>query len=430
MDIEKFEIGYKEYPDKAKGWSGGVYFPREEVVKRSNIDIENGTLKLSSRTWTETEVTGFGIYTYVEGPILTQKTGLKDHKWTVIFSNPCSELIGVNCYADEVLVIKDAAIMPGCDQEISFIYCSIYEDTTLQFFVSDPATCKEDAGFNSLYIKNIEYIECEKKKTGEKPTIFLASDSTVQTYDKYYYPQMGWGQVFERYFCPKEELTEYMSDDRIYPQCHVYEKESIIIENRAIGGRSSRSFIDEGKWNALLRRAKPGDYCFIQWAHNDATAARPNRYVSVSEFDGFLMKYIRSCKSRGIYPVLVTPVSRRNCDDNNGDFPMSFGEYRDVVIEVGRRENVPVIDLGRMSNEYLKKIGVDKSKELNLWCSKGEYPDGAYADGVSDNTHLQEYGAIVYARMVAEAILTTEGFEEIDKLKPYVNVGSAMNSKV
>ncbi len=435
MDIEKFEIGYKEYPDKAKGWSGGVYYPRKEVVKRiqtqqdevkdipTAIDtVINGTLKISSRTWTETEETGFGIYTYVEGPIFVLKTGLKDYKWTVIFSNQGREPIRVNCYADEVLMIKDAMIMPGCDQEISFINCSIHENTTLQFFVSDAATCKEDAGFNSLYIKDIEYIECEEKKPGIKPTIFLASDSTVQTYEKFYYPQMGWGQVFEKYFCPGEELTEYMSDDRIYPQCHVYEKESIIIENRSIGARSSRSFIDEGKWNALLRRARPGDYCFIQWAHNDATAVRPNRYVSVSEFDGFLMKYIDSCRSRGIYPVLVTPVSRRNCDDNNGEFPLSFGEYRDVMIEVGRREHVPTIDLCRMSNEYMKKVGPEEAKDLHLWCPAGAYPDGAYKDGVSDNTHLQEYGALIYARMVAGAILTMEGFEEIDKLKPYVDI--------
>ncbi len=194
------------------------------------------------------------------------------------------------------------------------------------------------------------------------------------------------------------------------------------MENRSIGARSARSFIDEGKWDALLKRARRGDYVLLQWAHNDATAVRPNRYVCPGEFDSFLMKYIDSCKSRGIYPVLVTPVSRRNCDEHDGEFVLSFGEYRDVMLQVAEREKVPCVDLCKMSNDYLKEIGRKEAKALYLWCPSGAYPEGAYADGVSDNTHLQEYGAKVYARMVAKALLSMEGFTEIDRLKAFLNI--------
>lgn len=431
MNIQDLMIGLKTYPYEAVGWSGGVYYPRQAFItndKSSQTEQylskqASGTYKIKSRMWTETEVTGFGIYPYVNSVFFSYKTGLKDGEWTIVFTNPTQEPMRVNCYADEVLMIKDEEILPGSEKKVSFVVCSIHDFTSLQFFVSDDATSIGDARDRYLYIKDIEYRQCPDKAPGEKPFIFLASDSTVQTYEKFYYPQTGWGQVFHNYFCPDEEVHECMSDDKVYPQCHVYEKKSIAIENRAIGARSSRSFIDEGKWDALLKRARPGDYCFIQWGHNDATAVRPNRYVSPEDFDFFLMKYIRSCHIRGIHPVLVTPVSRRNCDDNNGDFPMSFKEYRDVMIEVGAREHVPVIDLCLMSNEYMKKVGSEEAKSLHLWCPPGAYPDGAYADGVSDNTHLQEYGALVYARMVANGLLDLKGFPEIDALKPLISLG-------
>ena len=440
MNPTKYELSLKTYPDEAKGWNEGVYYPRKALINELSeaekgkylvLDANNDDLvRITSKMWTETEVTGFGIYPYVNSVLFSWKTGLKDGEWTITFSNPSSEPLMVNCYADEVLMIKDAEIEPGAEKEIFFTNCSIHETTSLQFFVSDPATCEADAKEKHLFIKDIEYKEKETKAPGEKPTIFLASDSTVQTYEAFYYPQTGWGQVLCEYFCPDEQLKEYMSDDRVYPQYHVYERESIAIENRSIGARSARSFIDEGKWNALLMRAKPGDYVFIQWAHNDATAVRPNRYVCPGDFDAFLMEYIDSCRSRGINVVLVTPVSRRNCDENNGEFPLSFKEYRDVMVKVGEREHVPTVDLCVMSNEYMKKVGGEEAKSLHLWCPAGAYPEGAYADGVSDNTHLQEYGARVYARMVAGALLEMEGYPEIDALKPYINIEKVPEKKV
>ena len=436
MNPLSYELSLRTYPNDAKGWDGGIYTPRIATVtelpagdKDTYISSCEGVERIMSKMWTETEVTGFGIYPYVEGVVFSYKTGLKDGTWKVTFSNPEKESLLVNCYANEVLMVKDAEIEPGSDKEISFTVCSIHEKTELSFFVTDTATCREEALNRYLFIKDISYQENEPKKAGEKPTIFLASDSTVQTYEKFYYPQTGWGQVFYEYFCPDEELKDCMSDDRVYPQCHVYERSSISIENRAIGARSARSFIDEGKWNALLLRARPGDYVFVQWAHNDATAVRPNRYICPQEFDGFLMKYIDSCRSRGINIVMVTPVTRRNCDENNGDFPISFKEYRDVMLSVGEREKVPTVDLSGMSNDYLKKVGPEEAKSIYLWCPQGAYSEGAYADGVSDNTHLQEYGALVYARMVAGALLEMKGYPEIDALKPFINIDHVPEKK-
>ena len=436
LDLQRCELKLKSYPDKAREWDKGVYYPRTALLEAMDDSLkekyikekDNGVLEVTSKMWTETEVTGFGIYPYVNSPVFIYKTGKRDIKWTITFCNYSKEMIYVNCYADEVLKIKDLEVGEGKSLEVSFINCGLYDNTTLQFFASDSAEDEDKAVSKVLYISSIDYqvLKGADKNKGfyereETPTIFLASDSTLQTYEDFYYPQTGWGQVFHKFVEPGEPLCDYQSKDHIYPQCHVYEKTSIKVENRSIGARSSRSFIDEGKWDVLLQRAKKGDYVLIQWAHNDATAVRPNRYVCPEDFDEFLMKYIDSSRVRGIYPVLVTPVSRRNCDDHDGEFVMSFGEYRDVMLSVAKREHVPCVDLCSMSYEYLKSIGPEEAKSIYLWCPKGAYPDSAYADGVSDNTHLQEYGALVYARMVAGALLSMEGYPEIDSLKKYLD---------
>ena len=441
MKLSDFDISLKTYPDKALGWEGGVYYPRKARVEKMDaaksvhyLSEWNGEDTLiTSKCWTETEVTGFGIYTYVNSPVFSYKTGLKDGKWTITFYNPTSKAMCLNCYADEVLQIKDLEVEPESTVESGFTNCSIHEVTTLQFFATDSADDEGKSYEQTFCVLDISYEEAYSNSAvsekEDKPTIFLASDSTVQSYEDFYYPQTGWGQVFVDYFCPKEPMKDYLAEDHCYPQCHVYERKSVKVENRSIGARSARSFIDEGKWDALLKRASKGDYVFLQWAHNDATAVRPNRYVCPQEFDSFLMKYIDSCRSRGIYPILVTPVSRRNCDEHDGEFVLSFGEYRDVMVEVAKREKIPCVDLCVMSNDYLKEIGSEAAKSLYLWCPAGTYPEGAYADGVSDNTHLQEYGAKVYARMVAKALLSMEGFCEIDKLKKYLNADAVPEKK-
>ena len=421
MKLSDFDISLKTFPEKARGWEGGVYYPRIPRIEKTEASEDGGKIKVTSKCWTETEVTGFGIYTYVNSLIFSYKTGLKNGKWTMKFYNPTGETISLNCYADEVLQVKDLEVAPESTAEAGFINCSIHEVTTLQFFASDNADSEMDSLEKTFYVSDISYEEAMMDESSDKPTIFLASDSTVQSYEPFYYPQTGWGQVFIDYVCPSEPEEDHQAPDYCYPQCHVYERKSVRVENRSIGARSARSFIDEGKWDALLKRTHKDDYVLLQWAHNDATAVRPNRYVCPQEFDGFLMKYIDSCRSRGIHPILVTPVSRRNCDEHDGEFVLSFGEYRDVMLSVSKREHVPCVDLCKLSNDYLKKIGNEEAKALYLWCPSGAYPDGAYADGVSDNTHLQEYGAKIYARMVAKALLDMEGFPEVDRLKHYLN---------
>lgn len=424
MFYNNMDIAMISYPNEAAGWQNGVYHERQRKTEKLNTASFTGeTLSFNSKMWTETESTGFGIYPYAESPAFIINTGIKDISFSITFVNPGKEDIKVSCFANDILKINGELIPAGCEgKEISFDLCSVEEQTTLQFFVPTDKTAYYDGEGDTIVISDISYKEMPAKAPKAKPTLFLASDSTVQSYDKFHYPQTGWGQVFYRYFNDGENTPEIMSPDLMYPQNHIYETKHVDIENRSIGARSSRSFILEGKWDRLLYRTAPGDYCFIQWGHNDATAVRPNRYVAPEDFAFWLKKYIHSCRARQVVPVLVTPISRRNCDNPTGIFSPSFGKYADVMLKLGEEENVPVIDLCRLTVDYLNSIGGEEAKLIYLWAAPDAYPDSAYANGVSDNTHLQEYGATIFAGLVAKAILDSDN-KEYDPIRSFINVG-------
>ena len=414
------------YPETATGWQNGVYY--ERTASRSTLDESkyivcngNGGIKVPNICWTETESTGFGIYTYVESPGFLVPTGLKDVSFKIEVFNPSAVDVPVSCLANGILKINGENVPANGTAALCFELCSVEEETTLQIFVPTKETVKENCTESTVIVKDIAYEFLPAKEKKEKPTVFLASDSTVQSYDKFHYPQAGWGQVFYRFFNDGNLTEELMSPDLMYPQNHIYETPHVNIENRSIGARSSRSFINEGKWDRLLARTAPGDFVFIQWGHNDATAVRPNRYVAPSDFAYWLKKYIHSCRERQVVPVLVTPIARRNCDGRNGVFVASFGNYADVMLALSKEENCPVIDLCKLSVDYLNEIGPEESKLIYLFAAPDAYPDSAYANGVSDNTHLQEYGATIYAGLVAKAVKESEN-PEFDPIRSFINI--------
>ncbi len=216
-----------------------------------------------------------------------------------------------------------------------------------------------------------------KAETGEGPTVYLASDSTVQTYDPYWDPQAGWGQMLDRFFT--DEVT---------------------VENHAIGGRSSRTFVEEGRLQTILDEIQAGDYLFVQFGHNDSTTSRPERYTSPEDYKEILRNdYVRGAREAGAIPVLVTPVSRRDFDPETGKFNVSFPEYVQKVYELAAEENVLLVDLSASSRAYLDEIGPEEAKSVFLHVPPDVYPNRP--NGTQDDTHFQEYGAIQMARLVA-----------------------------
>ncbi|WP_163539301.1 rhamnogalacturonan acetylesterase [Gracilibacillus sp. YIM 98692] len=198
-----------------------------------------------------------------------------------------------------------------------------------------------------------------------KTRIYLASDSTCQTYDKNEAPQAGWGQFLQGYL------------------------NQIEICNHAIGGRSSKTFIEEGRLQAILDDIRSGDYLVIQMGHNDSTKERPQRYTEpYQDYKKYLKQYIQGAREKKAIPILITPVTRLHYV--NGEFLKDFGDYCNAMKEVANEEAVELIDLMYWSNAHLQTIGYKQAKQYFMLDVNGE-----------DCTHYTETGADQIARIVA-----------------------------
>ncbi len=210
-------------------------------------------------------------------------------------------------------------------------------------------------------------------------SIYIAGDSTASHYGEDRAPRKGWAQVFDSMF-----------DDKIE------------IRNEAASGRSSKSFIEEGRLDNILTQIEEKDYLFIQFGHNDSKSNDPTRYTEpFTTYKSYLKQYIDGAREKGAYPVLLTPVERRGFTED-GQAKPSHGEYPEAMKELGLEEQVPVIDMSEKTMELYNQLGPEESKNLFMWLEEGEHPN--YPEGVSDNTHFQEYGAEQIAKLVAESV--------------------------
>ncbi|QKS45224.1 G-D-S-L family lipolytic protein [Paenibacillus cellulosilyticus] len=218
------------------------------------------------------------------------------------------------------------------------------------------------------------------RQPGEIPTVYIAGDSTVQTYDPYWEPQAGWGQMLSKFF-----------------------NNDVSFNNQAIGGRSTKNFIAEGRLDDILRALKPGDYFLVQFGHNDATVSIPERYASPADYKNFLENYyVEGALQRGAIPILVTPMGRRDYNADTGKFNVSFPEYVQAMKEAAADKGVSLVDLSALSIDYYNSIGYAATASVFLYTDPGIYQ--AFPAGSADNTHFQEYGAIQLARLLAGGI--------------------------
>lgn len=416
----KFQYYDIFYPKEAPGWVDGIYYPRTpQLTDASQPEAIQGYWKISGRVWKETEETGFGIYYYEETTGLLARLPGSNYRFRLILGNPGDKPYQCYIRANGILKAEGIEVLPGEEREAIISICMITDTVRLTILKGNLESVGEVPEEGSIYLKEVSIEEQEPRKKREKPRIFLASDSTVQSYERAVYPQTGWGQMLYHFFQQEDTHKETPCSQAGYGQARIYELDQVVIENRAIGGRSAKSFMEEGKLDKILEVLCPGDYVFVQFAHNDATAIRPNRYTSPEDFPKYLQMYIDACRKRGAQCVLVTPVAMR-VPGENGIFGISFSPYREKMLHISREQQVPLLDLGAASTDYLNKIGEEESKSLYLWFEEGEYPEGPYAAGVSDKAHLQEYGACVYANLVAGLIKDYQTDHKLDELKALV----------
>ena len=402
------------YPDAAKDWVGGVYYPREEKVttgSASYVTDGDGYLEIASKVWKETESTGFGVYTYENTSTLDFALDNADYKVSVELVNPTDKELVVSLEAEDITKASGVKVAAGAAVTQDITACLVDGVLNLKFLeTSGSATKEEEAATGKVYVSKVTITKAATKTAGDKPTIFIASDSTVQTYETAEAPKTGWGQTLYNFF--GDFIEERKCTDCGYSQSRTYETENVIIENRAIGGRSSKSFIEEGKFDDLLEDVKPGDYVLVQWGHNDATAARPNRYVSPADFEYWMQYYVDGVTQRGATPVLVTPVARYSYvsnADGTVTFVGNFEKYGDVMRKMAKEQNIPIVDLTASSVALCNEFGLEGAKAL-------------FMVHAGDTTHLQYYGAYKFAQCVAQGIVdyaaagTTDKLDELAKL--------------
>ncbi|MEK3884024.1 GDSL-type esterase/lipase family protein [Paenibacillus sp. PL2-23] len=209
-------------------------------------------------------------------------------------------------------------------------------------------------------------------------TLFLAGDSTVTDPRDGIFPQSGWGQMLPYYF-----------------------KHDVAVANHAVGGRSSKSFIGEGRLDAIKEEIKEGDFLFIQFGHNDQKPDEARFTDPETTYKEYLKRYVDAARSANATPVLITSVQRRFFDEA-GKLKDTHGAYLDAVRELAQEEGVALIDLAEKSKRLYEELGPEETKKLLLWGEPGEWLN--YSSGVQDNTHFQEYGSLRIAELVVQGI--------------------------
>ena len=204
------------------------------------------------------------------------------------------------------------------------------------------------------------------------PKFILVGDSTCRDYAESEYPQNGWGQ----------RLAEALNDGSR-------------VDNYAVGGESSKSFYDSGKWTAARADILAGDLVLIQFGHNDSKSVATHHTEPATTFKDYLMLYINEARARGGIPVLLTSTCKRTFD-SNGQLQRSVGNYPAAMRELATATHTPLVDIEEMTFQWLTELGVEGSVPYYIMDKRDP--------SAMDNTHLTVEGAQAIAAMVAQGL--------------------------
>lgn len=201
------------------------------------------------------------------------------------------------------------------------------------------------------------------------PTVYMAGDSTVQTYEASYSPLAGWGQMISKFFTSDVKFV-----------------------NKAMGGRSSKSFVTEGRLDKILNVIQKGDYLFIQFGHNDAAINRDDCYTDpFTTYKEYLSKYIDGARAKEAIPVLITPAAQLNF--SSGTYFNDFQYYCYAMKQVAYEKDCAIIDLMIKCLDYYSTINYDEVFKFYMVSSNG-----------TDYTHFTERGATELAKLVSQGV--------------------------
>ncbi|TLM79865.1 rhamnogalacturonan acetylesterase [Microbulbifer harenosus] len=204
-------------------------------------------------------------------------------------------------------------------------------------------------------------------------TVFMAGDSTMAIKEIKDYPETGWGVPFAVFF-----------------------EDSVKVDNRAMNGRSTRTFIEEGRWAGIMDELKAGDYVIIQFGHNDESESKKDRYTTPEQYKINLSRFINDVRKAKAEPILMSPITRRYFE---GEHKIKHTHpYAPLVREVAAEEKVEFIDMEVVTREYFQAMGDRDSALRFMHIAPDLHPN--YPVGVRDDTHLNNLGAREVAQLV------------------------------
>ena len=217
-------------------------------------------------------------------------------------------------------------------------------------------------------------VEITPNKTAT--TIFLAGNSTVVDQDRE--PWASWGQMFPQFLIPSK----------------------VVVANYAESGETLKAFKGERRLEKVWSMAKPGDYLFIEFAHNDQKPGA-NHLDPFTTYKATLKEWIAEARKRKIIPVLVTSMHRRNFD-STGHIINTLGDYPEAMRQTAKEENVMLIDLNAMSKTLYEAWGEEGSLKAFVHYPANTFPN--QPQELKDNTHFNPYGAYELASCIVSSI--------------------------
>lgn len=218
--------------------------------------------------------------------------------------------------------------------------------------------------------------------------LICLGDSLMQENFNDTFPQTGWPQALPPYL-----------------------KKDIEIHNFAKNGRSTKSFLDEKRFDEALKVASEGDVCFISFGHNDEKIEDPTRYTKpYGAYQKNLAFMIDKMKEKGVRCILFTSVSRLKFDED-GILLHTHKEYPSAMKELAKKIHVPVIDLEELTYQDLQLHDIEQNKSHYMILKEKEYPN--YKDGKTDTTHMNQNGAKWICSLIVPELKKVESIKDI-----------------
>ncbi len=196
------------------------------------------------------------------------------------------------------------------------------------------------------------------QKGPDKVNIWMIGDSTMAPKSAQAYPESGWGEGLKEYVTNKAE-----------------------VHNHAVNGRSSLSFINEGRWKSVYDSLQKGDYVIIQFEHNDEKADSTRHTDPFGSYQANIQKFIEEARSKGAIPIVCSSIVRRHFDAS-GALKDTHGDHIIGAKEIAEETNTPYVNMEALTRQLVSGLGPEKSKAIYL-----------FTETKQDSTHLNVEGA-------------------------------------